>query len=229
MISKLKRLQNRMTKLEELKSELALSDQFGQYIKLFEIIRVSMEETRSGSYFAAEAYSNEIIKKKVITELKKVIRDAKKISKEINNDAYRVQSRAVENKVTDMKTSTESAATKLKDAWNKEITNNVSKWVGIAEVVNDLGAQGGRDFKLAVDKLKRAAVPNTEEQVTKIKEEKNAVQNGISKLGLEGAFGKFLKLSAEGKASAKDLLNEEVRNKMDKYDLWDSFRVILGQ
>lgn len=229
MKNKLKRLQDRIIKLEELKSELALADQFGQFMKMFEQIKISMEETNSGSFFASKVYPNEKYEKKVVSELKKVVRDAKKISKEISNDPHRVKAGAIEKKVTNMRLTTESASKKLKDIWEKEISKNVSKWVDIAIAVNDLGAKGGNDFKKAIDKLKNVSIPKTEEQIKKIQEEKTSVQTGISKLGLEGKFGEFLKMSAEGKAVARDLLDKEVRMKMEEYDLWDSFRVTIGR
>ena len=70
----------------------------------------------------------------------------------------------------------------------------------------------------------RDRIPNRTESRgrKKIAEE---LQRGISKLGLEGDFGKFLKTST--RCSLKQALEPEVKKKLDEFDLWDTFHITL--
>ena len=83
------------------------------------------------------------------------------------------------------------------------------------------------EYKNAVDRLGRKSIPRTTEEVQEVKELKEAVRNGVTKLGLKGPSGKFLEASAFDGASLSDVKKPEIRLWLDENDLWDSFVVRL--
>ena len=74
---------------------------------------------------------------------------------------------------------------------------------------------------------RRDRIPQSEQEVEDAKKLQEELQQGISKLGLEGDFGKFLETASGGECSLKEVLKPEVKKKLDEFDLWDTFHITL--
>ena len=99
----------------------------------------------------------------------------------------------------------------------------------LQHVIEKLPKTGGKEFKDAFDNLTRDKVniPQTEKEIRKIQKLREELNLGVTKLGLKGAVGKFLEAAVEGNAPISDLNKPEIKELLDNYDLWDSFRVQL--
>ena len=223
----LKKLKARLEKLPQRKAEGYLAATFGDYTQKVAQFFKKLWKTHQDMGYASKVYSSSDYDSKVLSELKKAVREAKKLHHVIEEDPQKATARATENKVVKLGDHASKANTQCRDIWNQEIEESIAKWEKIAGVVQDLGAKGGREFNQAVDSIRMQSIPQSDNEVDKVKAAQKALQKGIAGLGLEGRFGEFLKATVEGGASPKDLLDDEIRKKMDEHQLWDSFRVWL--
>jgi len=222
-------LKVRLEKLPQLKAESHLAETFGDYTQKVAQLGDELRQTLQDMSYASKVHSNSDYNSKVLSELKRSVRESKKIYQVIDEDPQNVTKRATENKFVKLRDSVSKANKQCRNIWNQEIEKSIVKWEKIAVVVQDLGAKGGREFKQAVDSIRMQSIPQSDKEVDKVKGARNALQKGIAGLGLDDLFGKFLKDSVEGGASPRDLLKNEIREKLDDHKLWDSFKVRLGQ
>lgn len=226
----LERLKERLKKLPERRALREYAEHFGLYTQKVKQLREKMKRTHKDMVYASKVNPNPDYDRNVLSELKKAVREAKKLHKVIEEDPQKVKTRATENTVVSLGDYASKANTQCHDIWTREIEGIIAKWEKIAVVVQNLknlGAKGGSEFKQAVDKLKLQAIPQNDKEVEQVRTAKKDLQKGIATLGLEGPFGKFLEAAAKEIASPRDLLNDEVRSKLDEYKLWDSFHVGL--
>ena len=223
----LKKLKERLEKLPQLKSERNLSAKFGIYTQRIAQSREKLSKSFRDMEFISKVYPEAQCKQTVLPLLKKSIKEANKLYQSIDEDAQTVQKKATDNGVVRLGEYANSASGKCHDIWMLEITNNVTKWEKLASVIQNLGAKGGQEFKKAVETLKNKNIPRNDDEVTEIEKIKIELQKGVANLGLEGPFGEFLKATSEVGASPRDLLEDEIKEKMEEYSLWDSFRVRL--
>jgi hypothetical protein len=226
-MTNLGQLKERLKKLPERRSLRVYAESFGEYTQKVAKSREKLGQAFKNMRYISKTYPDSECVKKVLPLLKSGVTEAKKLHKEIVEDPQKVKARTTENRVVRLGDYASRATTQCRDIWNLEINNSVAKWEKVASVVQNLGAKGGQEFKRAVDKLKLQGIPQSDKEVEQVKATKKELQKGIQSLGLEGPFGKFLKAAAAGVASPRDLLNDEVRSKLDKYKLWDSFHVGL--
>lgn len=225
----IKKLKVRLENLPQVKDESDLVEVFGYYIQKLTQSYEKLEQALKDMRNITKVFPSSECKKEVLFLLKNSVTVAKKLHTEIEEDPEKVKTKATDNKVVKLSDYASSARTKCDNIWAQEIESSVTKWEKIASVVQNLGAKGGRDFKQAVDNLKRNTIPKNDSEVDQANTAREALQEGIADLGLEGPFGRFLKATAEGGASPRDLLDDEIRRKMDEHKLWDSFRVLLDQ
>ncbi|MDA3896786.1 MAG: hypothetical protein PF482_11650 [Desulfobacteraceae bacterium] len=225
----LKNLKDRLKKIPELRSERKLSASFGVYT-----IKIAQSKEKIAKAYRDMEYIDRVFpeaecKKKILPVIKESVKKAKKIYQLIEADPQTVKKISTENSVIKINDYAKSASTKCHDIWNLEITNTVSKWEKLAAVIQGLGAKGGHEFKKAVEGLKNRQIPKNDDEVTQVKNGQKELQKGIANLALEGPFGKFLEATVAGGASPKDLLRPEIKDKLDEFNLWDSFKIRLGQ
>jgi len=229
-MSKLKNLRDRLEKLPQLKKEKNLSSNFGVFTKKVAESKVMLTDSYRDMEYISKVFPDAGCEKKILPILKSSIKEAQKLYKTIEEDPQTVQKKASENSVVRLRDYATSANVKVRDIWSREITNNVTKWEKLAEVTQGLGAKGGREFKQAVVSLKNKKIPKSDEEVVQIKTAQINLHKGIANLGLEGPFGKFLEATVESRgASPKDLFKKEIKEKIEEFNLWDSFQIRLGQ
>ena len=229
-MSKLKKLRKCLEKLPQLKKEKNLSSNFGVFTKKVAESKVMLSDSYRDMEYISKVFPGAGCKKKILPVLKSSIKEAQKLYKTIEEDPQTVQKKASENSVVRLRDSVTSANVKVRDTWVREINNNVTKWERLADVIQGLGAEGGREFKQAVVSLKNKKIPKSDEEVVQIQNAQSELQKGIANLGLEGPFGKFLEATADNRgASPKDLFKQEIKEKIEEFNLWDSFQVRLGQ
>lgn len=228
-MTNLKELKTRLEKLPQRKAEGHLAAIFSEYNQKIKNIRIKLQAIYQDMTYAIKVNSNPEYNKKLLPDFKKAVQDAKTLIQDIEEDPNKVKTNASDHKVIRLGEYSNSLRNKCDSIWQLEITSSAKKWENIAEVIQKLGAKGGQEFKQAVEKLKTQKIPQNDADIFQIKEAQNALQKGITGLGLEGPFGEFLKNSAESGAPSKDLTKDEVRSKLDEYNLWDSFSIWLNR
>lgn len=225
----LKELKTRLEKLPQRKAESDLAATFSEYSLKVASICLGLQKTYRNIWYASQVNSNTDYNKKVLPKLKNAVKEAKLLLQEIEKDSNNIQTKASENKVVRLGEYEYSAKTECDTIWQQEFASSIKRWEKLADVVQKLGAKGGQEFKLALDKLKNYKIPQNDNDIIQIKASQKALKNGVVCLGLEGPFGEFLKASVEGGAYPKDLLKDDIRNKIDEFELWDSFKVQMGR
>lgn len=231
---KIEELKRRLEKLPQLKKESNLATKFSDYTKKLTQLHDKLLKVYQDMRYAAKVNSNSEYDKKVLIELNKAVRESKKLYREIEEDAQKVQSKATENKVINLGEYATLARNQCDNIWNREIQEIVGKWKKIAGVLKKIDDKGKQEFKkavreftLAVNALVLQSIPQNDNEVDQLKAVKGELQSRVVTLELEGSFGKFLEDAAGIGASPYDLLNNEIKLKLDEYKLWDCFRVRL--
>ena len=226
----LKQLREDIEKFPERRSEISLQGNFREYSKkvgeLYLKLKASIEDA---DRIEKSSGKENFDKNGVLSEIKTAIREAKKLKQSIEEDANSVASKATENAVVRMNEKATRSSTKCRDGWKQHIDRNATKWTQIATVLERFPSADCRDFKNAVRDLTSARdrIPQSEQEVEDAKKLQKELQQGISKLGLEGDFGKFLENASTGNCSLKQALEPEVKKKLDEFDLWDTFHITL--
>ncbi len=223
-------LKERLESLPERQREGRLSHDFAQYREKVIAAYQRLELSRGAMLRAAQVQGNIEYEKQVMPRIKKSIAETKRLKRSVEDDAFFVQSKAMENGVIRLNDAASAAHTLCQNIWTKEMGALLQKWEKVANAVISLQqkTQVATRFKTAVDKLKIQEIPQNEDEVQDVQGRLEALQRGINELGLEGPFGVFLAAAAEGAASPRELLKDEVRKKLDEFDLWDSFFISLG-
>lgn len=226
-------LKSRLEKLPQLKAESDLGGHFACYKLQMIRFYADLSAVYQDSIYASKVNSNSDYKR-VLTEIKKAVLEAKNLYQEIENEAKNISKTANENKVIRISEFSKSARKKCDDIWNQERQKDLGKWVKISDVVKKMVKKGKQEFKnnvrefsQAVDAMSLQSIPKNNEEVSRLQDLKNELLSRVATLGLEGPFGKFLENSVDRGVSAKELLKDEIRSKLEEYDLLDSFRVRL--
>lgn len=228
-MSKFGELRERLEKLPQLMNERNLSAKFGVFTEKVKESKDKLSDSYRDMEYISKVFPGVDCKKKILPVLESSVKEAKKLHKMIEEDPQSVQEEVTEKSIVRLRDFANSTSLKSRDIWTNEITNSVTKWEKLAVVIKDLGAKGGQDFKQAVESLKDQNIPQNDEEVLQIKNAQRDLQKGVANLGLEGPFGKFLETSAERGASPRELLRTEIKEKMDEFNLWDSFKIRLGR
>ena len=226
----LKKLREDIEKFPQRRSEINLQGNFREYSQkvgeLYLKLKTSIEDAKR---IEKSSGKENFDKNGVLSEIKTATREAKKLKKSIEEDANSVASKATENAVERMNDKAIRTSTKCRDGWRQHIDRNATKWTQIATVLERFPSADCRDFKNAVRDLMSARdrIPQSEQEVDDAKKLQEELQQGISKLGLEGDFGKFLENASTGNCSLKQALVPEIKKKLDEFDLWDTFQITL--
>jgi hypothetical protein len=221
-------LKTRLEKLPERRNLRKYALTFDDFTKKLGESYDKMKQINKDMVYASKVNSNNEYETKILFELKKAVREAKKIYKEISVNPEKVTSTAIANGIGRIDGSVVSAKKKCKEIWENEMKSIDDKWEKMADAVQKLDTEGGCEFKQIVDRLRGRTIPQNDKEVDQIKADKEGLQKSIANLGLAGSFGKFIEASVEGGASLKALLeNDEIKKKLDEYNLWDNFRIRL--
>ena len=222
----LKKLKTRLENLPERRKQRDWAVNFRTYREKLSGVRKKIEQIYNDMAYAEKVNSNNEYREKVFFELKKAVRGAQKLHKEISEEPKKVMLTATEDVIIKLRDYVEKARYQCDNIWNREIEGIVAKWEKMAEVVQRLGHKGGHEFKQVVDRLRKRLIPQNDKEVDQIKDNIKELQKGIAELGLAGPFGKFIGAAAGEGASLKVLLeDDEIRKKLEEHDLWDNFRI----
>ena len=224
----LTQIKERLEKLPEFHKEKGLKDNFSDYgTKVSESLK-ELEKAYKNLKSLDTLEANVTSRKNVLTEIKDAIRDAKKIKEDITSDAQNILKTATSNAVIRITEAHKNANRICLERWNSFIENRKRKWSNLVNVVNKLPNTGGTEFKNAFDNLtNHVNIPQTKAEIQKIQDFREELNSGVAKLGLEGEPGKFLEAAAKGDATISELDKSEVREFLDQYDLWNSFKIKL--
>jgi hypothetical protein len=226
----LTQLKSRLEKLPEFIKEQGLQSDFREYCSVSASTLDRLNQACKDMRSIQEIAENPTFEGSVTSKINKAISKAKKLHKDISEDGTVVAKTATKNNLVDLNEAGESANSICLTHWSKKIQGTIENWGDIAPVIEDLSPTGGREFKKALDDLSRYqnAIPQDNAGIKKYIATDLAISSGISKLNLDGKFGKFLNNVIKGKATTSQLSDPEIKEVMDEHKLWDRFKVRLN-
>jgi len=228
----LKDLKKRLKKLPKIREQSKWAATYGKYTKKLGESREKMKQIYKDIEHAEKVSSNKEYKSKVLSELEKAVRVAQAIHKKISGNQESVTLNTLEEmedliiRIGEIAT---DAKNKCREIWDKETRERVEIWEKIAGCENYSETSDWQDFKEVVECLResRKKIPQNEKDVEQINADSKKLEVLNKKLGHNPHVVTFLydAMSEKG-ASLKDLLEyDEIREKLDKDNLWDSLRI----
>lgn len=135
----------------------------------------------------------------------------------------------VEERVRRIKDAAKNARAVVKDAWQDALQKKLGGIEPIVNIARDARLAGGDAMARQLDALrKKSDPPGTEMEAQQAEASLRELTGSVATLGLKGAAGAFLQNAVQGRARTDDLANSEVRELLDRYNLWDRLSIKLG-
>jgi|TARA_B100000315_G_scaffold240047_1_gene259493 hypothetical protein len=226
----LKDLKKRLKKLPKIREQSRWAATYGKYTKKLGESREKMKQIYKDIEYAEKVSSSKEYKSKVLSELEKAVRVAQAIQKKISGNQESVPLNTLEemeDRIVRIGEIATIAKNKCREIWDEETRERVEIWEKIAGCENYSETSEGQDFKEVVERLREREIPQNKKDVEQINADIKKLEVLNKKLGHNRHVVRFLNdaMSEEG-ASLKDLLEyDEIREKLDKDNLWDSLRI----
>jgi hypothetical protein len=162
---------------------------------------------------------------------RKAGQQASRLQKKLEGTPEGIREASVDHSFTILNDHAEAAWKECSAAWEKEVDAKVKDWATLVDVMSRLVPQQGGRLRTAVSALQSAKnrPPGSKTEARQIEDHLKDLNDVVGKLGLKGAFGKFLRATASQQgADSKDLLDPEVQEKINQHKLWNVFRVKLS-
>lgn len=160
----------------------------------------------------------------------KASESARSCNRDLSKSADAVTKKSFDNRVIAIKDFAAASGKPVAESWEKLIIQEIATYEQVGRIAADRGLPGGTDFneKLKTLRERAAKPPVNPTDADAVGSKLRDIPKDIKALGLTGKAGKFLISAAEGRGIAKDLEVAEIREMLDRYQLWTSLRVSLG-
>jgi len=226
---KLSELKAGLEKLPEHNATEHFRDLFGAYRQRAEEIRGKLAQARNDREIILKVTANQEFGDEILKILKSSAREAKLLHKAIQEDASKVGNPSTDDAVTRLNGNASTVNTRCRDQWKRGIEKELKDSANLALAVQQINNANSQDYQNAVRHLNAAKerIPQSEAEAENIGRHLEELRKGITSLGLEGEFGKFLKDVGDGNCLLGRCLEPEVKKKLDEFNLWDTFHITL--
>jgi hypothetical protein len=116
------------------------------------------------------------------------------------------------------------------DTWQRRLDDAIRPYEKVARIVEERRLEGSEAFMTVLINIRaaRTQTPPTDADALAIKRLIDGLPGVVRSLGLTGRVGTFLVAVAEGTGPARELDVAEIREFLDRYELWDALRVGFG-
>jgi hypothetical protein len=116
------------------------------------------------------------------------------------------------------------------DEWGGLIRQFLENYQTLVNTSVTLRLPGSKGLRDSVARLANAInePPKDDDTANTVKNEIEGLTRSVQSLGLRGSAGVFLSAAANGAGNPRDLYRSEVRDFIDKNDLWPLLKVKLG-
>jgi len=135
-----------------------------------------------------------------------------------------------EARLIEMKDYAAGSVKPVVETWQKRLDDAIRPYEKLAQIVEERRLEGGEALSTVLVRIRgaRTQTPPTDAEALAIKDAIAGLPGVVRSLGLTGTVGAFLVAVAEGSGSPRDLERKEVREFLDRYELWDALRVGFG-
>lgn len=226
-----------MTRLEQLKARVEALPGKREKQNLIDLLRKFGEDLSGARVNLATAMTQveharrvfaEIPRQDVDEAVRKAALSARRLRSTLEKNLGDILTPGVEKRVLTLKDSAKEAASGVRESWKTMLDRQVGALRPIVTIARDARLQGGEELAHRLDKLAALRAPATAEEAAALKSQLESLRESVTALGLKGKAGEFLMRAAQGLARAKDLEQPEVRDVLDRFQLWDRLSVKLG-
>lgn len=205
-----------------------LVGKLGQYNTISNLAANALGEALQASYFAEKVFP-EINLNAVTSNSTSARNSAGKIVAKLRADVQNIQNKFVEDKFVELKEAVTRAQSNIKEAWRRSVETKVKGYSGLIKAANDAGLSGSKSLQSTLDRLETESThtPANTTDVSRITAYFEQLENAVARLDLKGKAGEFLIAVASDGASPRHLLDPEVVEFIEKYDLWSTLTVKL--
>jgi hypothetical protein len=168
--------------------------------------------------------------KKTVDAVKHSKSQAARLSEKLNSDFDEINSNETDKKITRIGERNTLASEEIQKTWSKSVEDELKPLRPLIEIVQEALLPNHDVIAGQLANLEAAipTVPDSVDSAQGIRDELDALRESLADLELEGAGGEFLKKAVKGRANAKDLLKDEVREFLDAKDLWGILKIRVG-
>jgi hypothetical protein len=132
--------------------------------------------------------------------------------------------------VIELRRAVNATVSAVEKEWVHQVESVVSKHERLSQALQRAGVRGSQELQTSVGRLREMTKPpRSSEEARRASEAVQSVGPILTRLGLEdglgGTVGGFLTSVADGKGSAKAILEPEVQAFLDTHDLWSDLAV----
>lgn len=222
-------LRDRLSALPDKKKKAQLGERFAIHLQ-----QVKAAREKAANALASSTLANEVLPSKGYSEVQSRVRKAAKqagrLAKDLEANPEKVSDDSIESRFALLGEHATGSIDQCRTVWKREVESKIGNWATLATSIRRFLPKEGGQLERAVSSLRATAdsPPSSQKSVQQLTRDLKELTELVGELGLEGAFGAFLRSAADTGAEAKTLLNPEIQKKLDELKLWGVFRVRLS-
>ena len=160
----------------------------------------------------------------------KAISSARNLAGKVSKDPTVIRGKGTDTSIANISSLADSSLSDLKSQWKKLVLGRTKAFRSLVAAAEEAKLQGSLRLRNLLDSLeaKAASLPLSREQAESTRQQLDDLVKFVGELGLEGDVGAFLISAASGTADPRALYNPEVKEFVERHDLWRLLRVKLS-
>lgn len=226
-MSKLLDLKTKIESIPDKQRRKNLVGKLSQYGKLTAVASETLVKCNEAQHYAREVFTEDDFQK-TSEHIKRAVTTATRLRSKLDNKVEAIETS--DDKFTIIKEAAVNASSALKDRWNLLLTKKLQDLEPLVRVAKESSLRGSQKLEQILNKLRSQAnnPPTSSDTAASVTQDLETLFDSVNNLGLQGAVGKFLIEAKDGKGRAQDLSDPEVKQFIDKHNLWNLLNVKLG-
>jgi hypothetical protein len=152
---------------------------------------------------------------------------ATRVERRLRKDIGSVEQSRTETEITNLGEYADRASKSVRNRWETHLGAKIQGYETLLTAAKQAGLVRVQQVASALAFLQQRikSPPLNGDEADTIRGSLDQLTESISQLGLEGEAGDFVVAASQGGAAAEDLLTPEVREFIDRHDLWRFLRV----
>lgn len=228
-MNKLQRLKEQIQSLPAKKNRLNLVGVLQRYnaqtSETLEILR----QTRQNAQQVSAVFPNLDLQVTVTEKINSAARAAQTLRKTLEK-IENIQTKKAEDSFQLLNNTARTARNNLRDKWSATLKERIETYDKLVKASSSANLRGSSSLTEKLERLRGQTdnLPKTEDAAIRVKNDLDGINTSFQDLGLEGKIGDFLIAAAAGRANAKILLDNDVREFIEQNQLWSALRVKIG-
>lgn len=148
---------------------------------------------------------------------------AARAGRRLRDDLDQVRGPEMDNDVIALVDAGRAAEKAVRERWTRQVEDRLKTYGALVKAAERAGLSGSRLMatQLTLLKARENKPPRTTDDVDTVRGALQGLAGMVAQLGLQGAPGRFIEAAAAGRGDAQALANPEVREFIERHDLWN--------